>query len=77
LEKSAKPPRLEHFVREIFDFVHEIAFGLCWLRHPSGTVYGVYETPARHDAKSNYTAMKQAYNSRSQAPVVHRNIEAL
>jgi hypothetical protein len=40
------------------------------------TVYGVVETPDQPSAKSNYTAIKQAYNSRSQALVVHRNIEA-
>jgi hypothetical protein len=32
-------------------------------------------TLSRTDAKSNVTAIKQAYNSRSQV-LVHRNIEA-
>jgi len=40
-------------------------------------VVGVLVTPDQTSAKSNYTAIKQAYNSRSQALVVHRNIEAL
>jgi hypothetical protein len=35
------------------------------------------KTGLHTDAKSNYTAIKQAYNSPSQASLVHRNISVL
>jgi hypothetical protein len=68
-QKSAWTPRRQYFVREISYFVQEIAHGLRLLTNP-------VLAPGSSDAKSYYTAMKQAYNSRSQALVVHRNIEA-
>jgi hypothetical protein len=45
------------------------------LRALKSPFYGGAKTACRTDAKSNVTAKKQAYNSRSQVPV-HRNIEA-
>jgi len=68
-QKLAWAPRRQYFVRKISYFVQEIAHDFSLLTNP-------VSAPGSSDAKSYYTAMKQAYNSRSQAPVVHRNIEA-
>jgi hypothetical protein len=81
LEKSVYAPANQSFVRETLVFVKEIAFAAQPILHGATVrrqgVCGGKQNPDAPRAKSNYTAIKQAYNSRSQAPQVRRNRSVL